>query len=157
MLASCHTCAGWNLLIFRKGTGTGPLGCELFWRHRTSRPPEPLSSGGTLNQGLSSPRQPFFFLPGGTKLWRGLWECVMPKIELDGLPVIEADESETITVAVSADDLEAGDTKNPERHPVAIALRRQRGVDDARVSKREVLIRRGKQWFRYDPPKPVQS
>jgi hypothetical protein len=35
----------------------------------------------------------------------------MPKIELDGLPVVEAPESETITVAVSADDLEAGDTK----------------------------------------------
>ena len=81
----------------------------------------------------------------------------MPKIELDGLPVIEAAESETITVAVSADDLEAGDMKNPERHPVAIALRRQRGVDDARVSKREVLIRRGNRWFRYEPPKPVQS
>ena len=47
--------------------------------------------------------------------------------------------------------------KNPERHPVAIALRRQRGVDDARVSKREVLIRRGMRWFRYEPPKPVQS
>ena len=47
--------------------------------------------------------------------------------------------------------------KNPERHPVAIALRRRIGVDDARVSKREVLIRRGKQWFRYEPPKPVQS
>ena len=28
----------------------------------------------------------------------------MPKIELDGLPVIDAAESETITVAVSADD-----------------------------------------------------
>ena len=41
------------------------------------------------------------------------------------------------------DDLQAGDTKNPERHPIAIALRRQRGVDDARVSKREVLIKRG--------------
>ena len=79
----------------------------------------------------------------------------MPKIELDGLPVVEAPESETITVAVSADDLKAGDTKNPERHPVAIALRRQRGVDDARVSNGS--IKRGKQWFRYDPPKPVQS
>jgi hypothetical protein len=56
---------------------------------------------------------------------------------------------------VSADDLEAGDMKNPERHPVAIALRRQRGVDDARVSKREVLIRRGNRWLRYNPPKPV--
>jgi hypothetical protein len=52
-----------------------------------------------------------------------------------GLPVVEAPENETITVAVSADDLEAGDKKNPERHPVAIALRRQRGVDDARLSK----------------------
>ena len=81
----------------------------------------------------------------------------MPKIELDGLPVIEADESETITVAVSADDLQAGDMKNPERHPVAIALRRESGVDDARVSKREVLIRRGERWFRYEPPTPVQS
>jgi len=81
----------------------------------------------------------------------------MPKIELDGLPVIDAAESEEITVAVSDDDLEAGDTKNPERHPVAIALRRQSGVDDARVSKREVLIRRGNRWFRYEPPKPVQN
>ena len=81
----------------------------------------------------------------------------MPKIELDGLPVIDATASEEITVAVSADDLRAGDIKNPERHPVAIALRRRIGVDDARVSKREVLIRRGKQWFRYEPPKPVQS
>ena len=79
----------------------------------------------------------------------------MPKVEQDGLPVIDAAESET--VAVSADDLQAGDMKNPERHPVAIALRRQSGVDDARVSKREVLIRRGNQWFRYEPPKPVQS
>jgi hypothetical protein len=81
----------------------------------------------------------------------------MPKIELDGLPVIDAAESEEITVAVSVDDLQAGDMKNPERHPVAIALRRHSGVDDARVSKREVLIRLGKQWFRYEAPKPVQS
>jgi len=81
----------------------------------------------------------------------------MPTIDLDVLPVIDAAENEPITVAVSADDLQAGDMKKPERHPVAIALRRQRGVDDARVSKREVLIRRGNRWFRYEPPKPVQS
>ena len=81
----------------------------------------------------------------------------MPKVEQDGLPVIDAAESEEITVAVSADDLEAGDTKDPERHPVAIALRRQSGVDNARELKREDLIIRGKQWFRYEPPKPVQS
>jgi hypothetical protein len=37
----------------------------------------------------------------------------MPKVEQDGLPVIDAAESETITVAVSTDDLEAGDTKSP--------------------------------------------
>ena len=49
----------------------------------------------------------------------------MPKTELDGLPVIDVTESETITVAVSSDDLKAGDMKNPERHPVAIALRRK--------------------------------
>ena len=81
----------------------------------------------------------------------------MPKIEVDGLPVIDADESEQITVAVNADDMEEGDPKKPERHPVAIALRRKRGVDDARVSKREVLIRRGDRWYRYEAPKPVQS
>jgi len=34
---------------------------------------------------------------------------------LDGLPVIDADESETITVAVSPDDIQAGDMKNPKR------------------------------------------
>jgi len=55
----------------------------------------------------------------------------MPKIELDGLPVIDAGESETLTVAVSPDDMQAGDEKD---HPIAI---------DARVSKGEVLIRRG--------------
>ena len=81
----------------------------------------------------------------------------MPKTELDGLPVIDADESEQITVAVSADDMQAGNPKNPEKHPIAIALRRKRGVDDARVSKREVLIRRGDQWYRYDAPKLVDS
>jgi len=77
----------------------------------------------------------------------------MPKTEFDGLPVIEADESEEITVAVKPDDIAEGDEKNPEQHPIAIALRRQHGVDDSRVSKREVLIRRGDQWFRYGAPK----
>jgi len=81
----------------------------------------------------------------------------MPNKKLEGLPVIDAADSEEITVAVSTDDMQAGDAKNPERHPVAIALRRKRGVDDARVSKREVLIRRGDQWYRYDAPKLVQS
>ena len=81
----------------------------------------------------------------------------MPKTELDGLPVIDAAEREEITIAVSADDMQGGDRKNPERHPVAIALRRQRGVDDARVSKREVLIRRGDRWFRYEAPKPLEE
>jgi hypothetical protein len=77
----------------------------------------------------------------------------MPKTEFDGLPVIEVPDSEEITVAVKADDIQEGDEANPEQHPIAIALRRQRGVDDARVSKREVLIRRGGQWFRYGAPK----
>jgi hypothetical protein len=67
----------------------------------------------------------------------------MPKDELDGLPVIEVPESENITVAVKPDDLQEGDEADPEQHPIAIGLRRQRGIDDARVSKREVLIRRG--------------
>jgi hypothetical protein len=79
----------------------------------------------------------------------------MPKTELDGLPVIEVPESEEITVAVKPGDLQEGDEANPEQHPIAIALRRERGVDDARVSKREVLIRRGEKWFRYGAPKRV--
>ena len=76
----------------------------------------------------------------------------MPKNEFDGLPVIDADETEKITVAVRSDDILDGDQKNPERHPIAIALRRQPGVDDARVTKSETLIRRGNKWFRFEPP-----
>jgi hypothetical protein len=75
----------------------------------------------------------------------------MPKEELGGLPVIDTDESEEITVAVNADGLRKADIKNA----LASALRRQRGMDDARVSKREVLIRRGEKWFRYGAPKRV--
>jgi hypothetical protein len=75
----------------------------------------------------------------------------MPKTKLDGLPVIETDESEEITIAIKADDLRKGDVNEA----IATALRLQRGIDDARVSKREVLIRRGDQWFRYGAPKRV--
>jgi len=77
--------------------------------------------------------------------------------KINGLPVLDADESEEITVAVNADDLEAGDPKESERHPVAIALRRKRGVDDARVTTREVLIGRGDQWYRYGALKLVEE
>ena len=59
----------------------------------------------------------------------------MPKTELDGLPVIEVPDSEEITVAVKPDDMQEGDMEDPEQHPNAIALRRERGIDDARVSK----------------------
>jgi hypothetical protein len=38
-------------------------------------------------------------------------------MKIDGLPVIDVDESEEITVAVRADDLLEGDTANPDRHP----------------------------------------
>ena len=51
-----------------------------------------------------------------------------------------------------AGDMQDGDPNNPERHPIAIALRRQPGVDDARVTNSETLIRRGKRWLRFDPP-----
>ena len=51
-----------------------------------------------------------------------------------------------------ADDLLEGDMADPKQHPVAIALRRQDDVDDARVTKNETLVRRGKKWFRYDAP-----
>jgi len=71
----------------------------------------------------------------------------MPKSELEGLPVVDAGED--IKVAVSLDDLQAGDANDPDQHPIAIALRRSRGIDDARVTNSETLIRRGKRWFRY--------
>jgi len=71
-------------------------------------------------------------------------------MKIEGLPVIEVEESEEITVAVRADDLLEGE--NQKRHPIAIALRRQDNVDDARVTKNETLVRRGKKWFRYDAP-----
>ena len=71
------------------------------------------------------------------------------------MPVIDTDESEELTIAVKPEDREKGDERNPEQHPIAIALKRQRGIDDARVSKREVLIRRGDQWLRYGAPKRV--
>jgi hypothetical protein len=51
--------------------------------------------------------------------------------------------------------MQEGDMDDPEQRPIAIALRRECGIDDARVSKREVLIRRGYQWFRYGAPKQV--
>jgi hypothetical protein len=73
-------------------------------------------------------------------------------MKIEGLPVIDVDESEKLTVAVRADDLLEGDTTSPERHPIAIALRRQDDVDDARVTENETLVRRGNQWFRYDAP-----
>ena len=73
-------------------------------------------------------------------------------VKIEGLPVIDVDEIEEITVAVRAEDLLEGDTANPERHPIAIALRRRDDVDDARVTKNETLVRRGKKWFRYDAP-----
>jgi hypothetical protein len=57
-------------------------------------------------------------------------------MKIEGLPVIDVEESKEITVAVRADDLLEGDTADPERHPIAIA-------DDAPVTKNETLVRRG--------------
>jgi hypothetical protein len=73
-------------------------------------------------------------------------------MKIEGLSVIDVAESEKITVALRAEDLLEGNTADPEQHPIAIALRRQDDVDDARVTKNETLVRRGKQWFRYDAP-----
>ena len=52
-------------------------------------------------------------------------------------------------------DMQEGYMDDPEQHPIAIALWRQSDIDDARVSKREVMIRRGDRWFRYGAPKRV--
>jgi hypothetical protein len=72
----------------------------------------------------------------------------MPKTGLDGLPVIEVPDNEEITVAVKPGTYRkaASPNRNSARQ---IALRRQRGIDGARVSKREMLVRRGEEWFRY--------
>jgi hypothetical protein len=48
--------------------------------------------------------------------------------------------------------LEEGDPNDPAQHPIAIALRRQEEIDDARVTESETLVRREKRWFRYDAP-----
>ena len=56
------------------------------------------------------------------------------------------------TAAVRIEDIQEGDPNDPVQHSIAIALRRQDDVDDARVTDRETLVRRGKRWFRYDPP-----
>ena len=58
-------------------------------------------------------------------------------MKIEGLPVIDVDESEEITVAVRADDLLEGDTGDPERHPIALALRRKDDVDDAGDEERD--------------------
>ena len=73
-------------------------------------------------------------------------------MKIEGLPVIDGDESEKITVAVRAGGMLRGGTADPERHPIAIATRRQNDVDYARVTKNETLVRCGKRWFRYDAP-----
>jgi hypothetical protein len=65
-------------------------------------------------------------------------------MKVEDLPVIDVDESEQITVAVRADDLLEGDTTDPEQHPIAIALRRQDDVDDARVTNKETLVGRAR-------------
>ena len=38
-------------------------------------------------------------------------------MEIEGLPVIDVDEGEEFTVAVSADDLREGDTSDPTTTP----------------------------------------
>src|SRR5262245_26336638 len=72
-------------------------------------------------------------------------------MKIEDLPVIDVDESEEITVAVRADDLLEGDTADPEQHPIAIALRRQDDVDDARVTKKETLVRPVRSGFATTP------
>jgi hypothetical protein len=72
--------------------------------------------------------------------------------KFEGLPIIDVDEAEQITAAVRIEDIQEGDPNDPGQHPIAIALRRQDDVDDARVTKSETLVRRGKKWFRYDAP-----
>lgn len=58
-------------------------------------------------------------------------------MKIEGPPAIDVDRSEEIAVAVRADDLIEGDPADPKRHPIAIALRRQDDVDEARVTKNE--------------------
>ena len=73
-------------------------------------------------------------------------------VKFEGLPVIDVHEAEQITAAVRIEDIQEGDPNDPVQHPIAIALRRQDNIDDARVTESETLVRRGKRWFRYDPP-----
>ena len=72
-------------------------------------------------------------------------------MKIEGLPVINVDESEEITVAVRADDLLEGDTGGPRAAPIALALRRRDDVDDARVTKNETLLRPARSRFAMMP------
>jgi hypothetical protein len=63
--------------------------------------------------------------------------------KFEGLPVIDADETEKITAAVRIDDMQEGDPNDSAQHPIAIALCRQEDIDDARVTESETLVRRG--------------
>src|SRR5262249_53351706 len=119
--------------------------------------------------GILSPNlPPTGLLPGPWAAIRSVWQplffhlcnrCVVRNLvqacvsgEDRRHPRLEVDESEEITVAVRADDLLKGNTADPNRHPIAIVLHPQDEGDDARVTKKETLVRRGKKWFRYDAP-----
>ena len=67
-------------------------------------------------------------------------------MKIEGLPVIDADEGDEITVAVRANDLQQIQSSTPLPSPCVAK------IDDARVTKNETLVRRGKKWFRYDAP-----
>ena len=74
-----------------------------------------LLCGGERWGGDEKSHAPPFFLYGGTD-----HSAILPSQQDKALgSVLECGE---ITVAVSADDMEADNEKNPERHPVAIAL-----------------------------------
>src|SRR5215510_1023160 len=49
--------------------------------------------------------------------WQSRSRSRVSAMKIEGLPVIDVDESEKITVAVRADDLLEGDTADPDRHP----------------------------------------
>lgn len=126
-----------------------PLRILFVWSARPLRPQKSWPRGLELSSLHRVAAQLFLLISAACMRHLVQRVCLM---KIEGLPVIDVDESEEITVAVRADDLLEGGAADPEQHPIAIALRRQNDVDDARVTNNETLVRRGKQWLRYGAP-----
>ena len=76
-------------------------------------------------------------------------------MKIDGLPVV--DSKRPAVVKVTAGDVKKAIPKNWASCAIAIACRRQNGVDEAVVHLTRTYIRKGKKWERYFTPARVRD